>query len=61
MIICKKIISVGPEVGTDQEADPRICKAVIGVGPRIGSVDGFGISYGTTGTISYGSSGVILY
>lgn len=60
MRICKPHINVGPEIGEAQAADARMCKAKLGVGPVIGD-SGVIIYYGTSGAISYGTSGEIIY
>ena len=58
--ICKPLIGVGPAIGSETQTDSRICKAVINVGPEIGD-GGIIISYGSSGSIGYGSSGKIIY
>ena len=59
MIICKKIIGIGPEIGTEQEADKRICLPVMNIGPRIGE-QGITVEFGDAGLIEFGDAGVII-
>ena len=63
MRICKEIIGVGPNIGTVQPEDARICKELIGVGPDVPPAvtepGTGGVIYGTSGLVSFGTSGII--